>query len=82
MNSSLPPLVLTADELQSALWMRIEAHYTARLQQLREENDGVLPADHTDRLRGEIRAIKNLLALRPKPMDLREVTESESPLSY
>ena len=51
----------------SAVWQAIEAHLNARLQKLRIENDKQMPEIETIRVRSDIAAIKNLLALPNKP---------------
>ena len=51
----------------SAVWQAIEAHLNARLQKLRSENDKQMPESETIRVRCDIAAIKNLLALPNKP---------------
>lgn len=51
----------------SAVWQTIEAHLTARLQKLRLENDKQMSESETIRVRSDIAAIKNLLALPNKP---------------
>ena len=51
----------------SAVWQAIESHLNARLQKLRIENDKQMPESETIRVRSDIAAIKNLLALPNKP---------------
>jgi len=52
---------LDAIEKQSALWQKIEAEVKTRLEVFREKNDGNLPAQETDRLRGSIAMCKEML---------------------
>lgn len=59
---------LTEQELQSAVWKKLEAHITSRIESARCQNDGELDAIATARLRGRIGAWKELLALgQPGP---------------
>ncbi len=55
--------LLTAGDRQSALWRKLRKHLEQRLQDLRKKNDGNLSELATAALRGEIRAIKRMLAL-------------------
>lgn len=57
---------LTKLDCQLDLWQKIHKEYTARLQTLREKNDGDLDHDKTTLLRGQILECKKLLALEPK----------------
>jgi hypothetical protein len=56
---------LTHPDRQSETWKKIKTHLTARLQTLREKNDGQLDPIQTAQLRGEIGECKKLLALEP-----------------
>jgi hypothetical protein len=54
-------------DTKSRTWTLIEAHLKDRLMKLRERNDNSkLDAAETARLRGEIAAVKDLLALPEK----------------
>lgn len=53
---------LTPPDRQSETWNKIKTHLTARLQTLREKNDGPLDPIQTAQLRGEIGECKKLLA--------------------
>lgn len=55
--------VLLKSDITSETWLRLKAHYEARLAALRIQNDGRLDADETARLRGRIKEIKGFLAL-------------------
>ena len=57
------PFSLTAFERDSALWQKLLTHYTKRLQELREQNDGNLTELQTARLRGNIAFCREFLAL-------------------
>ncbi len=46
----------------SPTWAKIRVHYRARLHVLREKNDGRLSYEETERLRGQIQEVKELLA--------------------
>lgn len=54
---------LTKEERLSAVWLKISAHYEARLQALRQKNDGNLTAEETAKVRGRIAEAKAILAL-------------------
>lgn len=61
-------LALSFEDKQSPTWRKIKAHLEERLQLSREKNDNEQPEDKTALLRGEIRALKELLALdKPAP---------------
>ena len=53
-------MTLNEVERQSAVWKKIEAYLNERLEICRKKNDGDLGELETARLRGEIKAIKNL----------------------
>jgi hypothetical protein len=54
---------LTDPETRSSVWMKCEEYMKAQIEMLRKRNDGDLDHVETMRLRGELRAYKNLLAL-------------------
>jgi hypothetical protein len=58
---------LTHEDFQSATWRRLVAHLTARVQSLRELNDGRHPEIRTTEIRSSISECKRILALRPAP---------------
>ena len=61
--------VLSQDDVHSATWKKIKTHCEQRLQLLRAKNDASLPIDKTEKLRGRIAEIKNLMALdQPAPL--------------
>ena len=53
---------LTPGERGSGVWRRIEEQLEARLDAARKRNDGNLPLDETNRLRGEIKCLKDILS--------------------
>lgn len=55
--------ILSDAEFKAAVWGKIKAHLTERLEGLRVSNDNELSADRTARLRGRIAELKYLLAL-------------------
>lgn len=66
-----PPdrFALTFSERQSGLWERLLKHMTQRLAELRTQNDAIKPEMQTAQLRGEIAALKRLIALdEPDPI--------------
>jgi len=52
---------LSIIERESALWLKISEELTNRLGILREKNDGTYNAEETANIRGEIKAIKQML---------------------
>lgn len=61
--------LLSEQDRQSAAWMKLKAHYEARLAKYRAMNDEQKPETDTARLRGKIAEVKAFLALGepPKP---------------
>lgn len=60
--------VLTPEEFKSPVWLKLKAHFEARVTKLRMHNDRKLGHDDTTELRGRIRELKNLSALdKPAP---------------
>ncbi len=56
--------ILTSFEIQSSAWVKIREELESRLDSCRKKNDAVMLSDlETANLRGEIRCLKNLLAL-------------------
>lgn len=52
----------------TSTWMRVEEWATARIDAQRKRNDGPLDAVQTAHLRGQVAALKELLALdKPAP---------------
>lgn len=54
---------LTKHERDSAVWKKLEAHYKAKLELRRTQNDSDKSAEETAKLRGRISEIKELLGL-------------------
>jgi len=54
---------LQEHETRSALWLRLQAHLGAQLDAARRKNDGDLSMEDTQRLRGRIAQLKEILAL-------------------
>jgi hypothetical protein len=50
-------------DVNSPTWLAIREYYIARLDELRRKNDNPLSQDLTERLRGQIAEIKNLLSI-------------------
>lgn len=60
---------LDETEANSELWMKLKEHMEQKLASLRLQNDVSKPPEQTERLRGEIKAYKYLLALdKPAPV--------------
>lgn len=57
------------------LWRLLVAHYEARLQSLREQNDGTMDQDARNKLIGQIAEVKRFLKLNEKP----KLQESHGP---
>lgn len=56
---------LTRQELDSALWKKLEKHFGKRLSLARRMNDGDLDERSTQLQRGRIKAYKEILGLNP-----------------
>lgn len=56
---------LTPQELDSALWKKLEGHFKGRLAMYRRQNDSMQGIEETSKLRGKIAATKELLGLNP-----------------
>lgn len=54
---------LTESDFTSPTWLRLKALFEARLAELRIKNDGRLSPEDTERLRGRICEVKQLLSL-------------------
>lgn len=54
---------LTPNELRTSTWRKLKEHLDARLVALRVKNEDDLDPVKTARVRGEIKVIKDLLAL-------------------
>ncbi len=57
------PRLLDLNDRQSPTWRKLKNHCETRLAELRARNDSDLDALATAKLRGEIKATTNLLAL-------------------
>lgn len=53
--------------ISSETWFELENYYKERLDLLRLKNDSPLSIEETERLRGQIFEIKNLLSFSKKP---------------
>lgn len=63
-GDALPhPFILSDGDKASGLWLRLKEHFEARLAILRQRNDAIQPEADTALLRGEIRGLKNMIAL-------------------
>lgn len=61
-------MILTKVELQSATWIKLQEYIEEQIEALRLKNDASLDERETARLRGQIAALKNLLAaVQPPP---------------
>ena len=58
---------LNFEERNSALWFKLNEFMTERIDTLRRKNDGMLDEITTASIRGEIRALKELVALATDP---------------
>lgn len=59
----MPEPTLNENDQQSATWKKLEKYLQDRLETLRAENDRTRGAKETEKLRGKIAAVKELLAL-------------------
>lgn len=69
-----PPEVfgLSISERQSAGWQKIKAELQRRLAVKREDNDGKLDPVQTERVRGHIECLKEIIALGDDPPPFEE----------
>lgn len=72
-------MTLTDLERQSALWQKLAAHLSERLDAQRARNDGELSPEETHKLRGRIAQIKEILALAREPVQVDG--DAQAPLS-
>lgn len=63
-------LHLSKEELDTALWKKIEPHFKNQLNMARRQNDHMNTAEETNRLRGRISAYKEFLQLNPGNEDI------------
>ena len=59
---------LTPFDKESSTWQKLKAHYAARLQVLRLQNDSPMLEGERDRLLGQIQEVKMLLKWDEEPM--------------
>lgn len=72
-------MTLTDLERQSALWQKLAAHLSGRLDAQRARNDGDLSPEDTQKLRGRIAQLKEILALAREPVQVDG--DAQAPLS-
>lgn len=60
--------VLTDGDSFNPLWLKLKAHFEARLEVLRSQNDGNLDPEATAKMRGRIAEVKYFIGL-DKPTD-------------
>jgi hypothetical protein len=60
---ALTDFALTEHDKASSLWLRLKAHFEDRLAEVRQRNDAAHSEQGTAALRGEIQALKRLIAL-------------------
>jgi hypothetical protein len=70
---------LNHNDFASVTWQKLRLHLESRLSMLRRRNDANLAADETAHIRGQIAALKTLLALEEDPA--KPTTTGVSPLS-
>ena len=63
MNKREPQFFLTEHERNSALWLKLMSHWEERIATLRRQNDGEIPENTTNSLRGRIAEVKANLSL-------------------
>lgn len=61
------PIRLTAQDLASPLWQKLQAYYTQELHRLRVKNDGVLGEQERGKVIGQIAQMKAFLDLANVP---------------
>lgn len=63
LTPKLEPFILTENERQSALWMKLKKHYEERLAMLRARNDRPVDERRANLLRGQIAELKYQISL-------------------
>jgi len=58
---------LAPQDRTNPLWIKLERHMQQVLAELRLMNDSTLPMERTEKLRGRIAQLKELLALADEP---------------
>lgn len=58
---------LSPHEIQGSTWLKLKEGIEEKIDQLRKRNDGDFDLVETTRLRGQIMALKNLLAVGEPP---------------
>ena len=61
---------LTPYDKESVTWLKLKAHYEARLQELRLKNDHPMLEGERDQLIGQILEVKTLLKLDEDAIDM------------
>ena len=61
-SNVIPRSILTSDA-----WSAVKAHLASEILALRERNDSKLQAEDTAHIRGQLHALKDLLALSDQP---------------
>jgi hypothetical protein len=70
---------LNLNDFSSATWVKLRLLFESRLDVLRKRNDANLSTEDTAHIRGQIAALKALLALEEDPA--KPTTTGETPLS-
>lgn len=70
---------LNQNDFASVTWQKLRLHMESRLSMLRRRNDASLSPEETAHIRGQIAALKTLLALEEDPA--KPTTTGVSPLS-
>lgn len=73
--------LLSIEDRSSPVWAKIKGHLEHRLQKARERNDKPLGLEDTAQVRGEITALKGLLALGTKELPPTLTAEGAGPLT-
>ena len=70
--------ILNTHDLGSGVWTKIKQHMSARLAELREENDSSLTEIQTAKKRGHIAEVKYVLSLGDPPIRVRAAPNKDS----
>ncbi len=63
-----PEFTLDRNDVASVVWAKLSKHIESKIARLRVRNDANIGPDDTAMIRGEIKGLKNLLALaQPDP---------------
>ena len=64
---------LSKAEKETAVWLKLKAHFEERLEEVRKQNDANLSPEETANRRGKIAELKRILALEKPPSSIKTI---------